>query len=120
RYLNWLPRTIRVLKLPPPLLHRLNLLVRSGEFRDWCGRFCKRMGLGQPITAVRYCRMPLKTPIQTSERSDGQHYRKNHENEAAPRETAHSPVRWRRVNPLVHVLGRDSTSILLCASINLS
>src|SRR5207248_8159792 len=117
---SWLIRMSLLFKIPPPLLHRSNLLVRSSEFRDRCGRFCKRMGLGQPITAACYCRMPLKTPIQTGETSDGQHHRKNHENKAPSGETAHSPVLRRRINPPVHVLGRDSTSILVCASINLS
>jgi hypothetical protein len=74
-------------EISPALLHALNLLVRSGEFRNRRRRFCKRMRLRQPVNTVHYRRVPLKTPIQTGDASYSQDNPKNHEYEAAPRKT---------------------------------
>jgi hypothetical protein len=61
------------------------------------------MRFRQPKNAVHDCRMPLKTPVETAQASEGQHNPENDKNKAASGETAQSFSWRRRLNPPVHV-----------------
>jgi hypothetical protein len=62
----------------------------------------KGVRFGQPIKAVENCRVPVQTPIHSSEASYSQRNRKHNKDEATSGETAQAFSWWRRVNPTVH------------------